>query len=64
METRALLVQLVQVAMHALKKVCLREIFTSVQPVTSAQQVPTALNPKEFQGFLLMIRFSATRLIT
>jgi hypothetical protein len=50
--------------MHALKKVCLREIFTSVQPVTSAQQVPTALNPKEFQGFLLMIRFSATRLIT
>jgi hypothetical protein len=62
MVTRVLLVLLVQVAMHALKKACLKEIFLSVQLATSAQLVQPALNLKELKGLISMIRISAIRL--
>jgi hypothetical protein len=62
MVTRVLLVLLVQVVMHALKKACLRAIFTNVQQATSAQLDQPALNLKEFQGLISMICISAIRL--
>ena len=62
MGTQILLVQLVQVDMPALKKACLKAIFTNVQLDTSAQLGQPALNLKKLQEFLAMIRISATRL--